>query len=281
VLTYCALSWLYGFDFIFKNANQNILQNSNQIQFMHIKKNLLRFRVNEKFRFLSIIVLFLTSLICIGQTNRVKNDKILFTDDFENALDTTVWKVEMVKGPDASVSINNGKLVINTPDGVTVWMKKLLTGNIGIEYDWKVIMNGGKNDRLSDLNQFWMANDPHNPNLFTRNGVFEAYDSLQLYYVGMGGNGNTTTRFRKYQGSGQRELLQEYVDQQHLLIPNHTYHIKIIILNGQTSFYVDGQRYFDYHDPSSLKQGYFGFRSTKSHHEIDHYRVYQLTDRQK
>lgn len=69
-------------------------------------------------------------------------------------------------------------------------------------------MNGGKNDRISDLNQFWMANDPNNYNLFTRNGVFEAYDSLQLYYVGMGGNSNTTTQLRKYRGNGQRVLLQ-------------------------------------------------------------------------
>lgn len=248
---------------------------------MYKKINFFRFSIYEKLRFTGIIITisFLTSLMCNGQTNQAKNNKILFTDEFENTLDTTIWKVEMVKDPDASVSVQKGKLVIDTPGGVTVWMKKLLTGNIGIEYDWKVIVNGGKNDRLSDLNQFWMANDLHNPNLFTRNGVFEAYDSLQLYYVGMGGNTNTTTRFRKYQGNGQRELLKEYLDKQHLLIPNHRYHIKITILNGQTSFYVDGKRYFDYQDSSPLTKGYFGFRSTKARHEIEHYQVYQLSNR--
>jgi len=115
-------------------------------------------------------------------------------------LDSTNWEIEMVAGDAAKVFSKNKKLTIDSPYGVTVWFKKQLDGNIIIEYDWKVIVDGGKNDRLSDLNQFWMATDPQNKNLFTRKGKFADYDSLSLYYVGMGGNKNTTTRFRKYNG---------------------------------------------------------------------------------
>jgi rhamnogalacturonan endolyase len=159
---------------------------------------------------------------------------------------------------------------------VTTWLNKLLQGNILIEYKRTVLVDGGVNDRLSDLNQFWMSADPRNNNLFTRKGIFEAYDSLRLYYVGMGGNTNTTTRFRKYHGDGQKPLLQEYLDKAHLLQPNKTYHIQTIVYNGATQFIVDGIPYFTYKDASPLTSGYFGFRSTQSRQAIDEVRVYAL-----
>lgn len=179
----------------------------------------------------------------------------------------------MVAGDAAKVFSKNKKLTIDSPYGVTVWFKKQLDGNIIIEYDWKVIVDGGKNDRLSDLNQFWMATDPQNKNLFTRKGKFADYDSLSLYYVGMGGNKNTTTRFRKYNGKGERKLLQEYTDEAHLLKANHNYHITICIKDGVTNFSVDGKEYFSFTDENPLNKGFFGFRTTHTRHEISNFRV--------
>jgi rhamnogalacturonan endolyase len=92
----------------------------------------------------------------------------------------------------------------------------------------------------------------------------------------MGGNSNRTNRFRKYEGNGERRLIQEYTDTTHLLQANKAYHIVIVVKNGVTSFWVDGQRYFEYKDPAPLQKGYFGFRSTKSHQEISKFRVYQF-----
>jgi hypothetical protein len=225
--------------------------------------------------FYTVVLILLLSLTDTqGQSSGKVQVRTLFEDDFETSLSTSLWQVE--KGPDASVQTIKGKLVIDSPGGTTVWFRHELSGNIAIEYDWKVVMAGGKNDRLSDLNQFWMASDPRSTDLFTRKGVFETYDSLRLYYVGMGGNGNTTTRFRKYEGNGQRGLLQEYLDKEHLLVANHTYHIKITILNGVSSFWVDGKRFFTFSDKSPLQKGYFGFRSTKSRHEIDNFIVRRL-----
>jgi hypothetical protein len=197
--------------------------------------------------------------------------KTVFEDQFSQTLNTNHWKTEMAEP--GYVGTKSGKLVIDSPGGVTVWLNQKLSGNFKIEYDWKVVVAGGKNDRLSDLNQFWMATDPANTSLFTRTGKFEEYDSLSLYYVGMGGNTNTTTRFRKYDGKGDRELLQEYTDQEHLLKPNHIYRIRIIVQNGETSFWVDGQKLFNYKDPAPLREGYFGFRSTWSRHEIDNFLI--------
>jgi rhamnogalacturonan endolyase len=121
-----------------------------------------------------------------------------------------------------------------------------------------------------------MAQDPLNPNLFTRNGVLESYDSLKLYYAGMGGNTNSTTRFRKYEGNGTRTLLQEYKDADHLLKKDKEYKITIIVKDGVSSYFVDDVLYFTYKDPNPITAGYFGFRSTWSRQEISQLRIYKL-----
>ena len=62
---------------------------------------------------------------------------------------------------------------------------------------------GGPNDQVSDLNVFWMANnvDGQQPVFaHVRSGKFADYNDLLTYYVGLGGNRNTTTRIRRYIG---------------------------------------------------------------------------------
>jgi len=217
----------------------------------------------------SMILLLLTAGLCSAQQT------VIYKDNFDKPLDSLNWKVEMLSGENARVNTENQKLVIDAPYGVTVWFKHKLTGPIRIEYDWKVVVADGANDRLSDLNQFWMATDPKNKDLFTRKGKFSDYDALSLYYVGFGGNKNTTTRFRKYQGNGERKLLQEYTDRSHLLKPNHKYHITIEVTDRLTRFSVDGIAYFSFTDPELLTNGYFGFRTTHARHEISNFRVFK------
>lgn len=197
-----------------------------------------------------------------------QKQKVIFKDTFRKKLDTNIWRVEMQPVLYSSVQTADGDLVIDSRNGVTVWLIKKLSGNLSIEYDWTVVVDSGRNDRLSDLNQFWMATDPQNPDLFTRDGVFEKYDSLQLYYIGFGGNHNSTTRFRRYSGDGSKPVLAEYSDSFHLLRPNHRYRIRITVDRGKVSYWVDDRKFFEYDDPIPLKEGYFGFRSTWSRHRI-------------
>lgn len=222
--------------------------------------------------------ILLALLLFSGTLYPQKSDKksLLFSEDFNSTLDSNLWKAEIAPQPGSKVYTKDGHLFLDTKGGVTVWLNKKLTGNIRIEYTRKVLIEGDTNDRLSDLNTFWMATDPRNSNLFTRNGVLERYDSLQLYYVGMGGNTNKTTRFRKYQGNGERTLLKEYTDAEHLLQPNKLYTITIEVKGNTVSYSVDGTLYFSYEDPNILKEGYFGFRSTKSRQAIDAINIYQL-----
>lgn len=203
-----------------------------------------------------------------------KRGKLLYKDEFDAGLKN--WVVEAPTSPASKVLVEDGKLVMDVDEGTTVWLDKELSGNLLIEFNRKVIIDGGKNDRLSDLNQFWMASDPRSSDLFTRSGVFSQYDSLLLYYVGMGGNYNSTTRFRKYTGDGERVLYGEFTDKEHLLEPNKEYQIKIVMYNGLTKFFVDGEEYFSYEDPDPLTEGYFGFRTVKSRQEVDDFKVYRL-----
>jgi hypothetical protein len=215
------------------------------------------------FKLIGRAALGVVLLFCIqpnAQTAREPKGKLLYSDDFSGNLNPKRWLAEIEPVGQSEVHTENSKLILNTAGGVTVWFKPRLERNIRIEYDWTVLVDSGRNDRLSDLNQFWMATDPRNANLFWRNGKFENYDSLSLYYVGFGGNTNSTTRFRKYHGNGQKPLLKEYLDRAHLLKANHTYHIVITVVDGRTTFSVDGEVFFEFIDPAPLRSGWFGFR---------------------
>jgi hypothetical protein len=202
-----------------------------------------------------------------------KRGALLHQDDFDGPL--AGYVSEYAQKPGNVVANQDGRLLIDVDSGATVWLDKPLSGNVLISYTRRVMMDGGKNDRLSDFNHFWMARDPNNASLFTRGGKFEDYDNLNLYYAGIGGNGNSSTRLRRY-GNGQRALLAEHLDTAHLLKPNHDYRVEIAVYEGCTRVLLDGQEYFSYRDPHPLTSGYFGFRTTWSRQSIDQLKIYQL-----
>ncbi len=189
------------------------------------------------------------------------------------------WKVES-ESPDYKVTFQGDTAEIVSPKGLTLWRKEKMSGKVTIEYD-ACVVNEGEGDRTSDLNCFWMASDPQYPdNLWKRekwrSGIFLNCYSLQLYYLGYGGNHNTTTRFRRYDGNevgitdpqARPTILREYTDAEHLLKPNHWYHIKITNENNRVSYYIDGERLVDFKDAEPLTEGWFGFRTTLSRTRI-------------
>lgn len=173
-------------------------------------------------------------------------------------------------------------LDIVAPKGLTLWYKIPFKGNISIRYEIRAVVDGADSlDRCSDLNCFWMASDPMHPDsIFARKafrrGVFSNYYSLRLYYVGYGGNGNTTTRFRKYDGdydsflkSTQKpSILKEYTDSAHLIKANHWYSVAISVKDGRVCYSMDGELISDYQDPEPLTSGWFGLRTTQNHLQV-------------
>jgi rhamnogalacturonan endolyase len=214
-------------------------------------------------------------LICSQKNNSGENVHLLFEDDFSSGQLSDQWMVEKPDSEKNTLSIVDEKLELNSEGGITVWYKQKLKGNILIEYDRVVVMQGGVHDRLSDMNQFWMATDPQN-RMFTRKGDFREYDGMQMYYVGMGGNYNSTTRMRRYDGKTNLRIVGEFTDSVHLLKPNYKYHIEIKTENGVNSFAVNGETYFSFKDDQPFTQGWFAIRSTKSRQWIDNVKIWQL-----
>lgn len=186
------------------------------------------------------------------------------------------WRMEPEDPQRTLIQAEPGRLTFESAAGLTVWLDKPLSGAYRIRFLREVPLDGRPYDRLSDLNQFWAARDPANHNLFTRSGVLSEYDSLDLYYVGMGGNWNSTTRFRYYNGRGQRQLLGEFTDAEHLLKPHRQYEIVIEVGSRETRFLVDGDPYFQAQYSAPPAVGYFGFRTVWSRQVITDFSIMPL-----
>lgn len=194
------------------------------------------------------------------------------------------WTIES-ESPDYRLSFLGDTVEIVSPKGMTLWRNEKMSGDVTIEYDACIMDEGKEGDRLSDLNCFWMASDKQCPDdIFARkswrNGVFVNCYSLQLYYLGYGGNSNKTTRFRRYDGdetaikevAKRPAILVEYTDAEHLNRPNQWRHIKLTAHNGRVCYYIDGERLVDYRDPQPLTEGWFGFRTTWSRVRLTNFR---------
>jgi hypothetical protein len=175
-----------------------------------------------------------------------------------------------------------GHLNVDVSGGCTVWYRHVLSGPLLIEYEAVVIQRGGANDRVSDLNCFWMAQDPQRPGRLLevrRSGKFADYDTLLTYYVGLGGNSNKTTRFRRYIGKpGDRPLLPEHDLQaaEFLIKPNEKQTVRLVACGSLIRYYRDDRLLFELNDPEPYVNGWFGLRTVHSHLQIGRFRVHRL-----
>jgi len=202
---------------------------------------------------------------------------LLFSDDFH---DLSNWQVETERP--GHISAANGVLDIDVPAGATLWFKPRLEGPLAIEFEAIAVAEGGPNDQVSDLNVFWMANnvDGQQP-VFAhpRSGKFEEYNALLTYYVGLGGNRNTTTRFRRYIGDPVVRPLRpddDLAGDPFMLVPNQREMIRLIA-NGQViEYWRDGTRIFRMEDAAPYENGWFALRTTYSHLRISHLRIRRM-----
>ena len=203
---------------------------------------------------------------------------LLASDDFNK--DLTNWSSELEKG--GKVQLRDGAMEIDVPGGCTVWFSQKFDSPVMIEYDATVVGEGGPNDRVSDLNCFWMARDSRSPDdvLATkRSGKFSDYNLLKCYYVGVGGNGNTTTRFRRYIGDTEvRPLLPEHDlrDRADMITANVPQRIRLVAAGKLIQFYRDDHRMFDLNDAEPYASGWFAIRTTSNHMLVRHFRVHRL-----
>src|SRR6478736_1681839 len=190
------------------------------------------------------------------------------------AANDSPWLVE--QQPGGTVTVRGDGLTIDDAGGCTVWYKPKLVAPVVIRYEARVLSSS----RVSDLNCFWMASDPRHADLLAaghgRDGKFNTYDNLLTYYVGYGGNDNTTTRFRRYDGTGARPLDPEHDRRapEFLLKADHWYRIELVAMgDGRVQFSRDGEVIFDVNDPAPLREGWFGIRTVHSRIEVRNFSV--------
>ena len=203
--------------------------------------------------------------------------KLLFKDDFN---DLANWHVEAEKP--GRITAANGVLDIDVPAGVTLWFERYLEGPLVIEFEATAVAEGGPNDQVSDLNVFWMANNPDGRQpvfAHARSGAFADYNNLLTYYVGLGGNRNSTTRFRRYIGDPVlRPLLPEHdlSAAAAMLAPNRKQTITLIADGSRVEYRRDGETLFVVDDPAPYTRGWFALRTTYSHLRIRSLRIHRL-----
>lgn len=213
----------------------------------------------------------------LAATPFVKLGKRLHADDFRHGLER--WVIEAEKP--ATVTAKHGVLDIVAPAGFTAWFKRELRGPVAISYEAQAVSAGGSFDRVSDLNAFWMAReaDGGSPLEHPRSGAFADYDTLKTYYVGQGGNTNTTTRFRRYVGRpGDRPLLpqHDHAAADEMLTPNRWTSVRLVADGERIEYWSDGRRLFEHRDSEPYTRGWFGLRTTQSHLRIRSFAVHAL-----
>ena len=207
------------------------------------------------------------------------NADLMYSEDFSEGMEN--WYPEIMPG--GEVKVSDQAMEIDVPGGCTVWYLKKLNQPVMIEYEVVVLDEGGPNDRVSDLNCFWMAQDPENTDDFFKNsenrgGKFNNYNPLRLYYVGVGGHNNTKTRFRRYMGDGTKPLLPEHdlSDEKHLIKANTLNKIRLAVFGNIVQYYRNGELIFDFYDPEPYSSGYFGIRTVENHMTVDNVKIYRL-----
>lgn len=187
------------------------------------------------------------------------------------------WSIE-AEDPGARVAWHDGTIDIDSAKGLTLWWRAPVRSPVVIRFEAMAVADGGANDQVSDLNAFWMAHETDGGSVLAhrRSGAFADYDDLLTYYVGIGGNRNSTTRFRRYIGRpGNRPLLPEHDrrDPASLLQPNRWTRIALIADGHKIAVERDGRRLFTLDDPDPYLRGQFGLRTTFSHLRIRHVSV--------
>ncbi|HYJ39743.1 MAG TPA: DUF6250 domain-containing protein, partial [Steroidobacteraceae bacterium] len=99
------------------------------------------------------------------------------------------------------------------------------------------------------------------------------------YYVGLGGNRNTTTRFRRYIGDPvQRPLLpaHDLGSTDVLLVPNKKQSVVLIADRNTIEYKRDGVTLFRLEDRSAYTRGWFALRTTQNHLRVERLRIVSL-----
>ena len=245
-----------------------------------------------------------------------KVGSIIAQDDFES-LDN--WAVQIQQKPGfeaASVEVRDNKLDCFLPGrGCTVWFKKKLATRVAITYEILCPTHKPtiKGITPRDINNFWMASDPADPekglfNSTSYTGAFGSYDKMNGYYASTGGRNNTTTRMRRYprerDGKATDHIALSDKDESlgYMIIPDRVMKVQLVAYDDVVQYIVDGKLVYQIRQGDKIevessnpkgkpvqrestydlerfpvyREGYFGFRMVGTHHVYSNFKVHSL-----
>jgi hypothetical protein len=237
--------------------------------------------------------------------------ELLYSDQFANLENWVVQIQDSDSEIEAHIFAGDSTLDVLMPDrGATIWNKQVFSGPITIMFNVVVPSENLHLEGVAvrDINCFWHATDTEkSQDIFDDNrytGSFISYHKQQGYYASMGGNNNTTTRFRRYPRTVKnipvdhisltnRDGLEDYLVQS-----DREYTIQLVVYDDVVQYIVDGKIFYEIREGDSITietsdgssedvkytrelfapytEGRFGFRLVRSHHKYSNFRVYRL-----
>lgn len=229
--------------------------------------------------------------------------QVLAREDFDAGL--ARWRIE-AQDPRTRVQPvqfqGRPALELQAPAGLSLWWRQPLSGDYALRFIATPLPappEAGPTlaGRVSDLNMFWNATEADGSPPHPRSGAFAAYDSLRAYYVGLGANGNTTTRLRRHGGDGRRQLLDGWADAPEATPADRQgamtdatrlragVPVAVQIVSRQPTaqdpatlrWWADGRQLFEHRDAAPLGAGRFAFRTTASAWRLERFELLGCT----
>lgn len=223
------------------------------------------------------IFLFLvgSSLLLAVSCHRLhlrSDEKVLFQEDFNSYAEGSNLPAGWWSEGSKVVRIENGRLradanLDNNGEDYgtsTIWLDRIFTGDIRVEFDAHVIASDGDKN---NINFFLLFSDPSGrPLRQTRggraDGQYGKYHKLNGYVITFLANGNPDrARFRFRDDPGFNLLQEEFTYE---CRQNKTYHIAVTKKGNRITYAVDGTVCLDKIDDEANpehKSGIIGFRT--------------------
>lgn len=200
------------------------------------------------------------------------SEKVLFQEDFDSYGDRLTLPDDWWHEGSKAVRIEDGHLRADANldnngedyDASTIWLNKVFTGDLRVEFDTHVLSSDGDKN---NINFFFLFSDPSGaPVSQTKteraDGKYGKYHQLNGYVFTFLANGNPDKARFRFRDDPGFNLLQEnfaYECKQ-----NKTYHITITKKDNRITYAVDGMVYLDMNDDVANpehKSGIIGFRT--------------------